>query len=97
MQVLDFDDCGFGWHLYDLAGTFSFLEDNIRLEQWVRAWLEGYETVLPLRKEDIREIPTMIMARRIQLLAWITSHEDSDPVREMYAGFAGKTAELAER
>lgn len=95
IQVMDFDDCGFGWHLYDLAASMSFIEDDRRLGSWVRAWLKGYETVIPLGKKDLQEIPTFIMARRIQLLAWLTSHEDSDPVKELYPGFAGKTVSLA--
>jgi Ser/Thr protein kinase RdoA (MazF antagonist) len=95
LHVLDFDDCGFGWHLYDLAASVSFIEDDLRLGQWIGAWLEGYQSVLPLEKRDLLEIPTFIMARRIQLLAWLTSHEDSDPVKGQYPGFAGETVRLA--
>ncbi|MCI8516753.1 MAG: phosphotransferase [Hungatella sp.] len=94
--VMDFDDCGFGWHLYDLAASFSFLEDDDRIKLWIDAWVKGYGTVLTLSEEDLREIPTFLMARRIQLLAWLTSHEDSDPVRELYPGFAGRTVSMAE-
>lgn len=97
MWVMDFDDCGFGWHLYDLAASFSFIEDDDRMSRWIEAWVNGYETVLTFSKEDIREIPTFVMARRIQLLAWITSHEDSDPVRELYRGFAEGTVALAKK
>lgn len=97
IQVIDFDDCGFGWHMYDLAASISFVEDHPWAGRWVEAWLRGYQTLRPLRREDLEEIPTFIMARRIQLLAWITSHEDSDPVRNMYPKFAKNTAELARR
>lgn len=95
IQVMDFDDCGFGWHLYDLAASMSFIEHEPRLGQWVRAWLEGYQAEIPLQQRDLQEIPTFIMARRIQLLAWLTSHEDSDPVKELYPGFARETVRLA--
>lgn len=95
IQVLDFDDCGFGWHLYDLAASLSFIEDDKRVPEWIQSWLEGYEKILPLTERDADEIPTFLMARRIQLLAWITSHDDSDPVKTYYPGFARKTVELA--
>ena len=39
----------------------------------------------------------MILARRIQLLAWVTSHGDSDPVRQMEPGFAEGTVAMARR
>ena len=95
IQVIDFDDCGFGWHMYDLAASLSFVEDHPWAGQWAKAWLKGYETVRPLRKADLAEIPTFIMARRIQLLAWVTSHEDSDPVGRLRGGFAENTVKLA--
>ena len=28
VKVIDFDDCGFGWHLHDLAGALSFIETS---------------------------------------------------------------------
>lgn len=97
IQVIDFDDCGFGWHLYDLAASVSFIEDDERVPQWIEAWLKGYQTMLPLEKRDLAEIPAFILARRIQLLAWIFSHDDSDPVKSLYPGFAEETVKLAEK
>ncbi len=95
--VIDFDDCGFGWHLYDAAASISFVEEDPRAGQWIRAWLDGYQTLIPLKEEDMRRIPTFVMARRIQLLAWITSHRDSDPAGLFYESFAQGTAKLAGR
>lgn len=97
IQVIDFDDCGYGWHMYDLAASISFVEDHPWAGRWMEAWLKGYETVRPLRKEDLEAIPTFVMARRIQLLAWVTSHQDSDPVESLYPGFAENTVGLAGR
>lgn len=96
MWVLDFDDSGYGWHLHDLAASISFLEDSPMAGAWVEAWLEGYQKHMPFDERDRQEIPTFIMIRRIQLLAWITSHDDSDPVRIFYEGFAEKTLQMAE-
>ncbi len=97
MQVIDFDDCGFGWHMYDLAASVSFLEAHPLVTDWIQAWMEGYRTVGVLGGRDIRQIPVFIMARRLQLLAWVTSHQDSDPVKELYGGFAAGTVELARK
>ena len=40
--VIDFDDAGFGWYLYDLGTTVSFFEDDPAVPGLVAAWLEGY-------------------------------------------------------
>lgn len=97
MQVIDFDDCGYGWHVYDLAASVSFQETHPSAAEWIRAWVEGYRTEGRLEDRDIRQIPVFVMARRLQLLAWVTSHRDSDPVKELYPGFAAGTVELARR
>ena len=31
-KVIDFDDCGFGWLMYDCATTVSFFEHNRRFQ-----------------------------------------------------------------
>lgn len=96
IQVIDFDDCGFGWYLHDVAGAVSFIEDKPITPSLIDAWLTGYRKVEPISAEEQCEIPTFVMQRRMQLLAWITSHADSDPVKELRIGFADGTVALAE-
>jgi Ser/Thr protein kinase RdoA (MazF antagonist) len=52
----------------------------------IAAWIEGYLKVGRLTQEDMAEIDTFVMQRRLQLLAWIASHFDSDPVKELSIG-----------
>lgn len=97
IKVIDFDDCGFGWFMHDLAASVSFIETKPITPDLIAAWLEGYTQVERLRQEDISEVDTFVMQRRLQLLAWIASHFDSDPVQELSIGFTEGTAVLAER
>lgn len=97
IHAIDFDDSGFGWFLYDAAAAISFVEDDERAGEWLRSWVSGYREVRPLPPEEVRLIPTFVMARRIQLMAWITSHDDSDPVKVYYRGFAEETVKMGER
>ena len=97
IKVIDFDDCGFGWFMHDLAASVSFIETNPLTERLVWNWLDGYQLVEPLSQRDIDEIDTFIMQRRLQLLAWLTSHSDSDPVKELKIGYTDGTIMLAER
>ena len=39
--VIDFDDCGFSWYMYDFATTISFIEDDPRVPEWREAWVRG--------------------------------------------------------
>jgi Ser/Thr protein kinase RdoA (MazF antagonist) len=76
MKVIDFDDCGYGWYLFDLATSLSFIEDNPYVPKLIEAWLKGYRKVRPLSKEEEQEIPTFVMMRRLQLVAWIGSRNN---------------------
>lgn len=77
-RVIDFDDCGMGWYMHDAAAAISFVEHHPRAQEWVEHWLAGYQRVIPLGEECLAVIPTMIIQRRIQLLAWVGSHATTE-------------------
>lgn len=99
IQIFDFDDCGYGWYMADLACALSLLETKPYLERIINAWLEGYRKVLPITDVDFDEIDTFIMLRRLQAMAWIASHADSDPemIAQMSDGYTDGTIMLSKR
>jgi Ser/Thr protein kinase RdoA (MazF antagonist) len=98
VRVIDFDDCGFSWFMYDFATTVSFVEDHPRVPELRDAWVEGYGSVAPLAPEDLAELETFVMLRRLLLVAWIGSHHTfATEAAELGAGFTAGTCALAER
>jgi len=95
--MLDFDDSGFGWFLYDLAASLSFIETSPQVPALIRSWLGAYMEVRPLKPEDLRMIDSLILLRRMALLAWIGTHADTDLARRHGRNFAADTAMLADR
>lgn len=80
ITVLDFDDCGKGWYMFDIASAVGFMEHRPDLQKIIDVIVEGYRTRAKLSEEDEREIPTFIMMRRIGLLQAIIYHIDNtDP------------------
>ena len=69
VKVIDFDDCGFGWLLYDCATTVSFFEHKPEVPNLLGAWVRGYRKIRELPADEEAEIPTFIMLRRLVLLA----------------------------
>ena len=96
-RVIDCDDAGHGWFLYGLATALSFMEDRDDVPELVDAWVSGYRTVLPLPDEDVAEIPTFLMLRRLTILAWIGSHAETDLARELGVPFTRASIPLARR
>lgn len=69
ITVIDFDDSGFGWYLYDLASSLSFIEHRTYVDKLIANWIDGYRKVRTLTEGEIIEIPTFIMLRRLQLIS----------------------------
>jgi Ser/Thr protein kinase RdoA (MazF antagonist) len=97
VSVIDFDDCGYGWYLYDLGAAVSFFEHEPQVPELVDGWLAGYRKVLDLPAADEDEIWTFILFRRLLLVAWIGSHTGVELARELGAGYTQDSCELAER
>lgn len=93
-RLIDFDDCGWGWFLYDFAAAISFIEDDPRIPGLKAAWARGYRSVRAMSAEEEAEIDTFMMLRRMALLAWIGSHIEAPEPQEMAPGFAATTARL---
>ncbi|MBB3771693.1 Ser/Thr protein kinase RdoA (MazF antagonist) [Angulomicrobium tetraedrale] len=95
LSVIDFDDCGFSWYLYDFAAAISFAEHEPYIPALQAAWIEGYRTVAPLADEECAILPVFIMLRRMLLTAWIASHAETPTAQAMGDAYTHGTVELA--
>jgi Ser/Thr protein kinase RdoA (MazF antagonist) len=94
--VIDFDDSGWSWFLYDFGSAVSFFEHDPRVPELMDSWVRGYRSVRPLDQEDEAELPTFVMMRRLLLVAWIGSHAGTDLARSMGAEYTAGSCALAE-
>ena len=95
-RVIDFDDCGLGWFLYDFGTALSFIEDHPKRAELTEAWISGYRQHRALSTAEEAEIPTFVMMRRMHLLAWIGSHSQTDLAKEQGPDFTRVSVDLAE-
>ena len=95
-KVIDFDDCGFSWYLYDCGSALSFIEHRPDVPELVAAWVKGYREVEPLSLQDEAEIPTFILFRRLLLVAWIGSHAETDLAKSMGVPYTEQSVALCE-
>lgn len=96
VKVIDFDDCGYSWFLYDLGAALSFIEHKAYVPDLIGAWLKGYRQVRQLSRDEENEISTFIMLRRMLLVAWIGSHSETETACEMGIGYTLDSIGLAE-
>jgi Ser/Thr protein kinase RdoA (MazF antagonist) len=97
VSVIDFDDCGFSWYLYDLGTSVSFFEHEPYVPELLDRWLTGYRLETELPPPDEEEVWTFVLFRRLLLVAWIGTHRAADMARRLGAGYTEQSCELAER
>ncbi|OBG48635.1 aminoglycoside phosphotransferase [Mycolicibacterium fortuitum] len=97
ITVIDFDDCGFGWHFYDFGTAVSFIEHDPALPEWQDAWVNGYRTRRDLPASDEDMLASFVLLRRLLLLAWMGSHSHSRESATKAISYAAGSCELAER
>ena len=95
LRIIDFDDCGFSWFMYDFATSLSFMEHEPIVPELLRAWLAGYRRVAPLGAEECAEIPTLVALRRVLLTAWLASHSEIEFARRIGAAYTEGTVHIA--
>ena len=97
ITVIDFEDCGFSWYLYDLACALTFNEGRADAGELIARWVEGYRQVAELPAEDEREIGTFVMLRRLMLSAYAGLRHDTELAAQMsQSGYSAETCALAE-
>ena len=94
-RLIDFDDCGMGWFLYDFAAGISFMEDHPQVPELQEAWVRGYRKIRPLSETEVKEMGTFVMLRRLALCAWIGSHGEVDIAQDLAPRFLPMTETLA--
>ncbi len=97
ITVIDFEDCGLSWYLYDLACALTFNEGRPDVRELIALWVDGYRQVEPLPAEDEAEIDTFIMLRRLMLTAYAGLRHDTGLAAQMRAdGYNAQTCAIAE-
>lgn len=94
--VIDFDDCGFSWRMYELACSMSFIEAHPRIEAFVDAWLEGYRSCAAVDRADLDAVPALVMMRRMLLVGWFPTHAHTVEARAMAQSYVADTMHIAE-
>jgi Ser/Thr protein kinase RdoA (MazF antagonist) len=97
LNVIDFDDCGYSWFMYDFAAAVSFMEEEENIPELQNSWVAGYRSAFPLPLEEERALPMFVMLRRVLLTAWLASHAETETAKELGASYTEGTIRLAKK
>ncbi len=80
--AIDFDDCAWGYYLYDLAPPLLQFKDTPRYAELRAALLAGYTSVRSLPAGGENALETCIAARYLASCRWLASNLHNPRIRE---------------
>ena len=93
---LDFDDCGFGWHLFDLATVWTIYHGSDLAEAIRAGVVEGYRSERDLPDEELEHLPLFELARAFSYLGWVHTRSETASAQSLAAEVAQLVCTLAE-
>lgn len=95
LQLIDFDDAGFGWHMFELATALYFILDDPEYPQLRDALIEGYRSSRSLSEEQAATLPLFLFLRGTTYLGWVQTRSETETAKEMGPFFVERTCYLA--
>lgn len=92
LGVIDFDDSGYGFHIYDLAvplisaGFALGPKAKDKIPELGKALIEGYSKNARWDQHDDKILTRLITARRIMMLGWLNSRADNPRLKKAFKG-----------
>lgn len=97
LTVIDFDDAGDSWFLYDFASAITFYEHRAEAPAMAANWLLGYSEVCPLSRAERDVAAALSMMRRLTMLGWATTHRSDALPADLWNENLPGTVEVAAR
>jgi Ser/Thr protein kinase RdoA (MazF antagonist) len=96
VQVIDFDDAGFGWHLFELATSLYFITGDGVYPAAREALIRGYRSERELPDEAEARLPLFLAARGTTYLGWVHTRQGSETARELTPFLVERACAVAE-
>lgn len=96
VRPIDFDDAGFGWHLFDLATTLFFHLDADYFPAARAALIAGYREVRPLSDAELAHLPLFLVARGFTYLGWVHTRSETQTAKELAPVLVEQATRLTE-
>lgn len=96
LRIIDFDDCGFGWHVMDIATSMMFLLGEPQYDDAFAGFVGGYRSVRALPDEHLEMLPVFLLTRAMTYVGWVGSRPDAAIAREKGHIVVGAALMLAE-
>ncbi len=75
--LIDFDDCGYGWHMFEMATSLFPKITEPHFDSLVDAYVAGYRTQRTFTDQHLEIFPAFILLRGLTYLGWLMTRAES--------------------
>ncbi len=87
---IDFDDFGFGFHMYDCAVSLVSAQDMLNKitkkesQLILNEYFESYNKIMPINQKDIEMVEVFKLTREIMMLCWLWNKKNNPRLQELF-------------
>jgi Ser/Thr protein kinase RdoA (MazF antagonist) len=93
--IIDFDDCGFGWHLWEMATGVYWHLGGDSYQPALNAFVQGYREHRALPAEHLALLPVFLFVRGLVYLGWIHTRRETETAGQILDFVREQTTLLA--
>ncbi|SON49688.1 phosphotransferase enzyme family protein [Vibrio tapetis] len=95
IHLIDFDDSGFGYHMFDIATTLFWFLGEDSFDKITDEFLHGYLEEREISEEQIALLPWFLFIRGLVYLGWGHTRKETETAIEMAPLVIGAVTQLA--
>jgi Ser/Thr protein kinase RdoA (MazF antagonist) len=95
VRMIDFDDAGYGFRMFDIATALIKNRREPHYEALKAALLSGYESLRPLSPRDLAALPLFLLLRALTYLGWAEARKHEPGMTERRQRYKTEALELA--
>lgn len=83
VRIIDFDDCGFGWYMMDLATSLFFLQGEDCYQSAYDGFVKGYRSTRNLPDDHLAMLPSCYIMRALAYVGWTATRHQTPAAQEL--------------
>ena len=83
VQLIDFDDAGFGWHMFEIVTALYWLTEEPAFDTIRTSVLDGYAEIRPLSSRDRGMEALFFAARSTTYMGWAHTRQNTETAMEL--------------
>jgi len=83
LRLIDFDDAGFGWHVFELATSLFFIIEEPYFEQAKESFISGYHKHREMSDDSLKNLDLIMLARSLTYIGWMHTRSYTETAKEL--------------